>query len=208
MLRDQGRYAEAVDILQPLVDRIARDGVFRKSIRGRFHADEYKAYLNYYLAMSVRETNLDQARQLFRQVLKVDPDEVDTLIAMHKLPGDANWRYEVETAIRETTDKFEKSIREVDKRNSLGSKDLHTLYNDYAWLVSNTIGDQELALRRAKKASEANPTSAAEADTYARCLFRTGKVAEAIQIQSKAVMLDPNSYQLRRQLEEFKNAVP
>jgi len=78
--------------------------------------------------------------------------------------------------------------------------------NDFAWKILTEEGikkrDLELAMRAAKAAYDVcEGKEAAIVDTYARALFDTGKVAEAIKFQKKAVELcqDEN---LKGELEE------
>jgi tetratricopeptide (TPR) repeat protein len=206
LLKDQARYQDAADALLPLVERVEQDGAFRKSLigtRGLTRPDDFRVELDYCRAMSLREKDMEQARKFFRDSLKADPFNPDTLIGMYELPGDASWKSEVETRIAAATEKLEATIRQEENARRASDPNFVTYYNNYAWLVSNTIGDQELALKRAKKAVELAPGSGGEMDTYARCLFRNGKLEEAIAMQTRAVERLPHSAQLKRQLEFF-----
>ena len=85
------------------------------------------------------------------------------------------------------------------------AKDANVL-NEFAWKILTEEGiakrDLKLALRVAKAAYDAcEGKEAAIVDTYARALFDTGKVDDAIKFQKKAVELcqDDN---LRPELEE------
>ncbi|MCY3018554.1 MAG: hypothetical protein NTW87_05925 [Planctomycetota bacterium] len=84
-------------------------------------------------------------------------------------------------------------------------KDANQL-NEFAWKILTEDGiknrDLDLAMRVAKAAYDAcEGKSAAIVDTYARALFDTGKVADAIKFQKKALELcdDDN---LRTELED------
>jgi thiol-disulfide isomerase/thioredoxin len=74
------------------------------------------------------------------------------------------------------------------------------LLNMLAWeiLTSEEIKfrDLKLALKAAKTAFEAEPKSAAIADTYARALWDTGAKKDAVDIQKKAVELAKNDKEM------------
>ena len=85
------------------------------------------------------------------------------------------------------------------------AKDANQL-NDFAWKILTEEGlkyrDMELAMRVAKAAFDLCEGKEAHiVDTYARALFDTGKVADALKFQKKAVELcqDEN---MRPELEE------
>lgn len=98
----------------------------------------------------------------------------------------------------------------------LAGKDAVTL-NDFAWTLLTTPGikdrDMELAIRVAKAAYDAcDGKDPAIVDTYARALFDTGKVSEALKYQQKAVELcgsdaDPEvAKELKETLKKYEAA--
>ena len=77
-------------------------------------------------------------------------------------------------------------------------------YNQLAWLVGNTEGNYQEALECSLKSLELRPNTSAYLDTLGRCYYGAGDVANAVKYQSQAVALNPDSGQIRRQLEFFK----
>ena len=74
------------------------------------------------------------------------------------------------------------------------------------WLVANTDGDKEKALRFSIEATEIEPTGA-NLDTCAKCHFVNGDIAKAITLQKRAIKLIPHSPPLHRQLTMFEKAL-
>src|SRR5262245_26014140 len=83
--------------------------------------------------------------------------------------------------------------------------------NQYAWLVGNTIGDYQEAVklsaesvRICQQLPEMKSNHAGCFDTLGRSYYGAGDVANAVKHQSMAVELSPASGQIRRQLEFFQ----
>ena len=79
-------------------------------------------------------------------------------------------------------------------------------YNQYAWLISNTEGDQQQALQYSLRSLELSPNEPALLDTAGRCYFAIGDLENALRVQRRAVKLMPHSPPLTRQLAEFEAA--
>ena len=84
---------------------------------------------------------------------------------------------------------------------------LADLHNQYAWLVSNTEGDLQEALRASRRSLELSPDNPAYLDTLGRCYYALGDLENAIRFQSRAVQLEPSTQQIRRQLEFLSQRV-
>ena len=94
----------------------------------------------------------------------------------------------------------------------LNLQDPDTL-NQLAWnmLTSAKVKQRDvpLATRLAKQAMDATGEKRGDIlDTYARALFDSGHVAEAIEYQKKAVMADPDDAGLAATLERYRAAAP
>lgn len=76
--------------------------------------------------------------------------------------------------------------------------------NQLAWLVGNTFGDYDEAVRLSQRSLEIRPDYAGYLDTLGRCYYAKGDFENAIKYQSQAVKLDPHSGQIQRQLALFK----
>jgi tetratricopeptide (TPR) repeat protein len=79
--------------------------------------------------------------------------------------------------------------------------------NHWAWLISNTTGDYDKALRFSQKSLELRPDTASFLDTLGRCYFAVGDLENAIKYQRQAVELEPSTRILKRQLDEFEAAL-
>ena len=85
--------------------------------------------------------------------------------------------------------------------------DESTPYNQLAWLISNTEGDQQEALRCSQKSLELKPNEAGYLDTLGRCYFALGDYENAVKTQTRAVELNPFSGLMSKQLELFREAL-
>ena len=90
----------------------------------------------------------------------------------------------------------------TDARNKLAQR-----LNDYAWLVGNTEGNVEQALRFSQESLRLRPGTPGYLDTLGRCYYRLGDCENAVKFQRQAVRRDPHSGQLIRQLELFESAL-
>nr|WP_286178116.1 hypothetical protein [Rhodopirellula sp. JC639] len=132
-------------------------------------------------------------------------------------PGDPDWKQSVTKQIVQNRDALKQRIARIESRKKIiDPKDykaeLGDAYNQYAWLVSNTEGDYQRALKCSLDSLEFLdaddiPYRAARLDTCARCYFALGRVEEAVATQQQAIKLDPFSPPMLRQLEEFQAAL-
>ena len=76
--------------------------------------------------------------------------------------------------------------------------------NQYAWLIGNTEGDFDEALRCSQKSLELQPDEPAYLDTLGHVYFGRGDLANAVKYQAKAVELEPHSLLIRRELQRFR----
>ena len=85
-----------------------------------------------------------------------------------------------------------------------------TACNQYAWLVSNTFGDFDKAIRASHKSVEVRQELKREVgayyDTLGRCYYAKREFDNAIKYQTQALKLDPHSGQMKRQLALFQKA--
>ena len=91
----------------------------------------------------------DREKQLaeLKAGLEQDPAEVDVLIALYRFPYlDAELKEKVRQLVRDSADEFRRQIRET--------PDDQTAYNQIAWLIANTEGDQDEARRDSERSLE------------------------------------------------------
>jgi tetratricopeptide (TPR) repeat protein len=199
MLHDQGKHLaaaearrSALDVLQ--ANRLESTGLneFIKQMRAR---------MNYFYACHWAEQG-SAVKQLeyLELALKTDPGEVDTLIACYRLPNQTvQFRQRIMKLIEQDVAKT---------RNQIAARpEVAEPYNQYAWLVSNTQGDLDEALRFSKKSLELSSNNSAYLDTLAHVYFARGDLENAVKHQAMAVERDPYSNLITRELKRFRAAL-
>ena len=112
-------------------------------------------------------------------------------------------------AFREEINEYEKEAAEAPTEDirAIYHRELALAHNQLAWLVANTEGDYDEALRSSQRSLELRPETAGYLDTLGRCFYAKGDYKNAVLQQSRAVELDPHSRQILRQLEFFQKAL-
>ncbi len=141
----------------------------------------------------------------------------DALIAMYRAkPPSDEWRQNVIKQIEAASGNFRDQIRVSSQRHAetpngpqkeWAGRQLAAANNQLAWLVGNTEGDFDEALRCSQQSLELRPDTGGYLDTLGRCYFSVGDLKNAVRSQKRAVELDPYSQQIRRQLELFEKAL-
>ncbi len=207
---ERQRYAEVVDQLEPLIERLdADDDLSEELLQRSIPSYQFRSLLDYARGEVAAAAGLnDQAAAAYGRALAADPENIDILIAMYRLPGDESWRRSVITTLEQHVAIAEQKIRNapIARRFGSGKSYLAKLLNHYAWLIANTEGDKFLALQYSKRSLRLEPGRAAQMDTCARCYYAIGNLDEAIAMQRQAVALEPHSPPLRRQLATFEAA--
>jgi uncharacterized Ntn-hydrolase superfamily protein len=86
-----------------------------------------------------------------------------------------------------------------------GEKDASNL-NGLAWICATNGVFLNEALQAAERAVELEPKSSGILDTLAEVHFRMGHADKAIEVETRALAIDPNDRYLTEQLNRFKNA--
>ena len=135
--------------------------------------------------------------------IEADPLNADVVIAMYRLPTDDDaWRTNVRERIVDLSRQFQRQIDE--------SPDLHAPYNQWAWLISNTEGDFQKAVRYSHRSLELLPeglNAGGYYDTLGRCYYALGDYENAVKYQRVAVDAEPSMQVIRRQLALFEEAL-
>jgi tetratricopeptide (TPR) repeat protein len=209
-LHDREDYQGAADMLGELCDELAENPVGRQQLiqeielnasSGREVLRNVEARRDFYLACADEAAGdfSSQRRHLESAINKYDKDP-DILIAMYRSPGaDDDFEQATRTRIRKTAKDMQALVDEYD--------DIPTFYNQWAWLVSNTEGDQQLAVEYSKKSLELAPDEPSYLDTLGRCFYAVGDYENAVKTQRRAVELAPQYNVMRRQLELFEKAL-
>jgi tetratricopeptide (TPR) repeat protein len=137
--------------------------------------------------------------------IKFDPGDADVLIAMYRSPqADEEWRNNVRQRILDLCRQFQHEIDE----NPTGP----SAYNQWAWLVSNTEGDFQKAIRYSQRSLELIPPGAGDGirgsflDTLGRCYFAAGDLENALKYQRAALKKVDYMQVMHRQLSQFEKA--
>jgi tetratricopeptide (TPR) repeat protein len=200
MYHDMGRNKEAVaamDVILELVQSrklpgIGELGYTREQALGRRH---------FFLACQATDQGDDEKyRAELAEALRNDPSELDALIATYRIPN-----LDKETR-RKTTEMIEDAAEQL-RLKAEESPDSGSAHNQFAWLVGNTTGDMQEALKHALRAVELRPDSGAYYDTLAHVYFYGLKDHEkAIEAQSRAVELMPYSGLIQKKYDVFRKA--
>lgn len=164
---------------------------------------QIRARMHYFFACHYQDEG-DTAKQIehLDKAVAEDPLDADALIALYRLPNaDAERQAKTRYLIRQAASEFRTAIENDPE------PDRPTYYNQYAWLVGNTEGDQHEALQFSRKSLEFSPNTAAYFDTLGRCYYTQGDYRTALRYQTQAVRLEPQSHQMQRQLQLFQRAM-
>jgi tetratricopeptide (TPR) repeat protein len=220
LLHDIEKHRDAGDVLQPLVEELDRNPMLVDFMQRMFRERDtpgVKSRMHFFYAMDAQARN-DRAELLDRlqQAIGIDPSDADVLIAMYRLPTpDDAWRRNTQRMIQEASTEFLKEIsrsergtgRNVDPRDrDEEASILARQCNQFAWLIGNTEGDLELAIRLSHRSLDLRPKASGYYDTLGRCYFAKGDVDTAIKYQLMALKMEPHSGQMRRQLQLFEQA--
>ena len=112
---------------------------------------------------------------------------------------------------REKSGKYKDALSDYTKALELKPNDA-AVHNNIAYLYVSTndksFRDKTKALEHAKKAAElSNGKNAEILDTLARAYFINGQIKEAIEIENKAVKLEPYNDEFKGRLREYEKAI-
>ena len=125
---------------------------------------------------------------------------MDTLIACSRIASATpQFRQRIATLVRQKTVKLRGQL--------LAGPDAAQNCNELAWLVGNTGGDLDEALRAAEKSLQLGPNHSAYLDTLAHVYFAKGDLANAVKYQTMAMEREPHSGLLVVELKRFRAAL-
>jgi len=159
---------------------------------------EVRSRMNCFYASHFQgENDAARQREYLDKALAADPGDVDVLIACFRLPDkDEAYGKKIRGLIKRSADKMRREIA-ADPTDA-------TPYNQFAWLIGNTEGDFDEALKFSKRSNQLRPNSGGYLDTLAHVYFGMGDYENAVKIQTRAAELDPHSGLIQRKLEVFK----
>ncbi|HEY3391116.1 MAG TPA: hypothetical protein VGK58_00265 [Lacipirellulaceae bacterium] len=219
LLHDYEKHEEAAEALEPLVKAVQGEGKvgqFYSKLQEYYEdrlslplpkADALAARMHYYRAWQYRqEGDFRRERDALELAIRFDPTDADVLIAMYRWQdADEKWRESVRRRIRDLAQSFQ---HDIDSNPSDP-----TAYNQWAWLVSNTEGDYQKAIRYSHRSLELIPADAGESagagflDTLGRCYYAAGDYENAVKYQREAVEKVDYMQVMQRQLALFEKAL-
>ncbi len=153
----------------------------------------------YYACHWLAQGDRQRHRKHLDDALAADPQNVDAMIAAYRLPdAPPQDRRKIVEAIKTCVAEMRRQIAQQPTQA--------VQYNNLAWLVANTEGDLDEALRCSKKSLELEPNNGGYYDTLGRVCYARGEYDEAVKHQGKAAELNPHSRQIARQLKLFQEA--
>lgn len=216
MLYDLERSLEAAEVWKTFIDRMDADPASREQFANS--KQFFRSRMHYFFASHYAKTgDLDKAREHLDQGIRIDPNDADVLIAMFRLPGaDEAWKRRVSGLISQSAAHFLDFVHRwellIDQApapeiREEGFENLANCCNQYAWLVGNTEGNFDEAVRLSHRSIELMPKTASYLDTLAHCYFAKRDYASAVKYQSLAARREPHSQQILRQLRVFERAL-
>jgi len=202
-LHDQEREDEAAACLRKLMEgrvaaAIARGGNQIMQQIGR-DPQTIRSRMHYFdaCAAAVRGDTVAQ-RKALEDALRASSKDVDALIGLYGLGDNTpEQRADAVARIRKALEQIEAEIQSVpEDANS---------YNEYAWLVANTEGDVQKAVRYSKHSLVKSFDSSSYLDTLAHCQAAAGNIPAAIRTQSLALRQEPHNRTIRRNLARFQS---
>lgn len=208
---DLQQHQAVVDLLEPLAQRLRSDNGFERRMQ-EFDLVASKIYedLEIHRGLAAAAAGeFEKAQESLQTAFTLSGRfNADTLIAMYRTPGDEAWQNRVLQEIKVLSSLFEEQIHNVERNRSRGGRtisdeQLAAALNQYAWLVSNTVGDYRKSLRYSVRSLQLSPDNPMLLDTCARCYFALGELDKAVLTQRRATELMPHQPPMERQLAEF-----
>lgn len=213
LLDELQRFDDAVEVLKPLVDEVAKTSVGDSGPLGaRLH------HLQARSAAQKRQFSLQKTH--LKAAIEADLENSDIIIDMYRAEeADAQWKELTQSCINTAVKMSEENLRRIEADAGNGqaidvfefrhNTRIAIEYNQYAWLVANTNGDLDKAISRSRQSLELyhRRNHSTFQDTLARCYFAKGDLENAVKFQRKAVKQEPFDPAMLRQLALFENAL-
>jgi tetratricopeptide (TPR) repeat protein len=197
MLHEEGHDLDAAAVLEKLVHAIEAGKVTEAMLFGRELRDVRSRLPYFHACHWTTKNDLAKQREYLDKAMEVNPEDIDVLIACYHLPNQpAAYHKKIVGLIEKTAAKLHGAIA-LDPESP-------SMYNQYAWLVGNTEGDFDEAIRCSRKSLELQPEEGGYYDTLAHVYFGKGDYENAVKYQTKAAQLDPHSGLIQKKLEVFR----
>ena len=195
-LHDLGRDAEAAEVLSDLLegkhtDTIDLDNLMRSIGRDTRSIRSRAAFFQACAARARGDSAGERAG--IEKALAAYPKDVDALIALYRIPDER----------QRAVTRIEQALREIDDEIAALPDEANS-YNEYAWLVANTVGDRDKATGYSRRSLELSFDNASYLDTLAHCLAAEGRYEAAVRTQRLAARYEPHNHTIDHNLARFK----
>ena len=219
LFHDLGREERAAETLQGIMDNRDQSAVVMAVRRYYPSFESLESRFLYYQACDAElKMEFAQQRMLLEKALNIDPHDGDVLIAAYRFTkADESWKQNTLKFIAasaafyaQEVDTLEKKIRTTLDRTAKQQLEyeLARACNQYAWVVSNTVGDYKQAVKFSERSLDLRGWElAGYLDTLSHTYFAVKDYENAVKYQTKAVKLDPASQLMRQKLKVFQTAL-
>jgi tetratricopeptide (TPR) repeat protein len=220
-LHDRALDAEAGELMQVVIDQLDSPLESDRELNRRalaelhFRMEQRRAQTYFFQACACgQKQDFARQRELLEKGIREFPADGEVLIGLYHLP-------------EQTPEQHEKTMELIASalqlyRNRIDEDpDVSDFYNQVAWLVANTEGDFDEAIRLSEKSVELERASLAREgpglgeerlggnlDTLAHCYAAKGDYAAAVKAQTEASHLIPYSQVIAKKLALFRSKLP
>ena len=214
-LSDRLEYKAAADLLTESLDAVEANPDAVEEFQRLQQVDYFKSMRSnrdFYLASHYASLgDYEKERKYLGQAYQLAPENADIIIAMyHSKQADQDYRSRSRVVLKDAIRGLDTEINKAErnrKQNRNQDSDLATHLNHWAWLVSNTEGDFEKAVKYSKRSLTLQPGQPSFLDTLGRCHFAAGNFKEALKVQREAVEKQPHLMVMQRQLKLIEEAL-
>jgi tetratricopeptide (TPR) repeat protein len=198
-LHDQGQDLDAAHTLEKLSTAADTGKISPQNLFGHTPGS-IRSQTNYYYACHwLSKNDVAKQRECLDKALKADPTDIEVLIACYRLPNQpADYHDKIAGMVRRTAAVMHEKVAEEPESSHW--------YNQYAWLVGNTEGDFDEAIRCSLKSVElaSEENRGGYYDTLAHVYFGKGDYENAVKYEAKAAEMEPHMGMIKRKLEVFR----
>ncbi len=170
--------------------------------------DDDKSRIQLFKACNAQKEGKTEAQwEYVQKALRLDSTEEDSIIMQWELcqipPDKLDFEGITDEIRKKQEEALDARLLEIEKLIRSDEYGNDKYYNQYAWLAVKTNRNLDKALNNGLSAVENNPQSSACLDTLAHVYVAQGEFDKAIDLQKQALELDPASYSLYKNLQNF-----
>ncbi len=221
-LNDRLEHKEAADLLAEAVDAIEANPQILEYYETQayprnkhpllYYLSQARANRDFFLAAHYASLGEhEREREYLEKAFVLDSSNPDIIIAMYRSQdAGEEYRKTVLTRLTAVKNELEKEINERKRNVRRTSQQINRLvlasrYNHWAWLISNTEGDFNKAVKYSQLSLEFQPGSPSYLDTLGRCHYSAGNLEAALEAQREAISKQPHLLVMQRQLQLFED---